>query len=333
MRIAVFLLMLGLSFPFTVHAEEASTDAFMPTSSVFRVRAQNPNGIVNIGSAVLVQPGKLVTNCHVTREARHIMVIRGSAAWNVESQFRDIEHDLCILAVPDVVGEVPGFAKASELKVGETVHALGYAGLSQLTFSYGEVIALHSYDGARIIQTSASFVLGESGGGLFDKQGHLVGIITFKARASGVFHFALPVEWVHAVLAMAESKVTVTIPEANKAFWERPSEEQPNFMRAASFESEKNWSRLLAFAQGWIEADTTNAGAWVAKSKALHYLNHEFEAVSAFLEAVRLDPSYTQDEYPLNVTYDDLDESTQARNLRTLLNPSRQFILMETKAH
>lgn len=330
MRIAVFLLMLGLSYS-TVATGDVSIHAFVPSSSVFTVRAQNPNGLVNIGSAVLVQPGKLVTNCHVTRDARHIMVIRGSAVWNVESQFRDVEHDLCILAVPDVVGEVPGFVNASELKVGETVHALGYAGRRQLAFSDGEVIALHPYDGARVIQTSASFALGESGGGLFDEQGRLVGIITFKAHAGGVFHFALPVEWVQAVLAMAESEVA--IPETNKAFWERPSEELPNFMRAASFESEKNWDRLLAFAQWWIEADSTNAGGWIAKSKALHHLNQEFEAVLAFQEATRLDPSYTQDEYQLNVTYDDLDQSIQARNMRALLNPSRQFILMETKAH
>jgi hypothetical protein len=324
MRIATVLLMLVFSPSLAVCAEVVPEKTFAQSSSIFRVRAQNPNGMVNYGSAVLVQPGKLVTNCHVTRDARQIRVMRGSAVWGVESQFRDVEHDLCILAVPDVVGEIPDLAQASELKVGETVYARGYQGGSHLTLSNGEVVALHPFDGARIIQTSASFTFGESGGGLFDDQGRLVGIITFKARAGGIFHFALPVEWIRAVLAAADSKVAQASPEADRAFWERPSEGQPYFMQAATFESEKNWSRLLVIAQGWIAADTRNAGAWGAKSKALHYLNHEFEAASALREAVRLDPSYTQNDPQLELTYDGSGTSDQVLNIRTSLNSAQQ---------
>ena len=323
MRITATLLMLGLLPSFAVWGEDTPANLFASGSTIFMVRAQDPDGRINYGSAVLVQPGKLVTNCHVTRQARHIVVIRGSAAWSVESQSRDIEHDLCILAVRDVVGDIPDFAKTSELNVGETVYALGYRGPGHPTLSDGEVVALHPYDGARVIQTSASFTFGESGGGLFDGQGRLVGIITFKTLAGGSFHFALPIEWVQAVLARSDNKTAMITPESGKAFWERPSEGQPNFMQAATFEAEKNWSGLLEFAQGWIEADTTNAGAWIAKSKALRYLNHEIEAASAFYEAVRFDPSYAQNEYQLELTHHNLNESDTVQNVRASFTPSQ----------
>ncbi len=279
MRIAAIVFLLGLLASFGANAEEVPAKSFVPGSSVFRVRAESPNGTINNGSAVLVAPGKLVTNCHVTRGASHIDVILGSTQRPVESQSRDTRHDVCILSVTGIVGEVPSLAKANDLKVGEAVHAVGYPGGGELTLSDGQIVALHNYDGANVIQTSASFTFGQSGGALFDEEGHLVGVITFKARAGGSFHFALPVEWVSAALDMT----VLGSPDeaAGKAFWERPSEEQPYFMRAASFEAEENWNKLLIFAQGWTEADTTNAEAWKAKSKALHYLNHDFEAVSA----------------------------------------------------
>jgi serine protease Do len=315
-RTATIVLLLGLSVSFGANAGDVPAKPFTPDSSVFKVLAENPNGTINIGSAVLVAPGKLVTNCHVTRAASRIDVIRGTMKCRVKFQSRDIQHDVCILSAPGVVGEVPGFAQANELKTGETVHAVGYPGGGKLTSSDGQIVALHHYDGANVIQISASFTLGQSGGGLFDEEGHLVGIITFKARAGGLFHFALPMEWVSGALAMSASGVSRLDQVADKAFWEHPSEEQPYFMQAASIEAEKHWSKLLIFAQGWTEADAANAGAWIAKGKALHHLNHDFEAASAFQEAVRLDPSYVQDRHQLQAVYRDRGGKILLRNMR-----------------
>lgn len=53
------------------------------------------------------------------------------------------------------------------------------------------IVGLHhcECDGGRVVQTSADFDRGASGGGLFDRQGRLVGILTFKASSGGNFHF------------------------------------------------------------------------------------------------------------------------------------------------
>jgi hypothetical protein len=55
----------------------------------------------------------------------------------------------------------------------------------------------------------------------------------------------------------------------------------------------------------------------------LHYLNHEFEAASAFHEAVRLDSSYAQNEYQLEPTHHDLNESVTVQNVRASFTQSR----------
>ena len=90
MRIAAIVLLLGISVSLGANAGDVPAKSFTPESSVFKVRAENPNGTINNGSAVLVAPGKLVTNCHVTRAANRIGVIRGTMKWRVESQSREI---------------------------------------------------------------------------------------------------------------------------------------------------------------------------------------------------------------------------------------------------
>jgi len=63
---------------------------------------------------------------------------------------------------------------------------------------------------------------------ILDRDGRLLGILTFKARAGGAYHFAVPVEWLAA-------KPDAT--EAEQAFWEGPRESQPYFLRALALES------------------------------------------------------------------------------------------------
>ena len=41
-------------------------------AAVFKLSAQDGTGKVKVGSAVLIAPGKLLTTCHVTREAESI---------------------------------------------------------------------------------------------------------------------------------------------------------------------------------------------------------------------------------------------------------------------
>ena len=54
---------------------------------------------------------------------------------------------------------------------GKPVYAVGVDADGGAAVPSGRVVALHDYDGAQVIQVSALFGYGSSGGGLFDEQG------------------------------------------------------------------------------------------------------------------------------------------------------------------
>ena len=233
---------------------------------MFKLRALDASGGVRLGSAVLVAPGRLVTNAHVSRGAQRIELAAPGRTWVVVAQSCNRRRDLCLLQVPGLAGAVAPLRPASELDVGEAVFAAGYPEGGRLVRSRGEVKALHAYDAGQVIQTSAAFDAGASGGGLFDGHGRLVGVISFKSRRGGNFHFALPAEWVAAALEVGADSEPPS--GAESAFWEEDGERMPRFLRAAALEAGGDWDRLLDFAANWMRAETHSPAPWHAAAMA-----------------------------------------------------------------
>ena len=144
---------------------------------------------------------------------------------------------------------------------GPKVYALGFPADRGFTVGTGEVVALHEFDGAEVLQVSAPFKYGASGGGLFDDEGRLVGILTLKARAGGAFHFAGPVAWL-------DGGVRSTPELGAMAFWQRSGDRLPYFLRAVSLEASGDWAELMALAREWTSREPGNRGAWNALAKA-----------------------------------------------------------------
>lgn len=250
-------------------AAEAAEGNFAQT--VLQLRARRADGSVHFGSAVLVALGRVITNCHVTRHAARIQLSRGGEEWIGKPEREDWLRDLCLLSVPEATGPVAVLG-GTGLAVGEPVSAVGYPGGGEQVLSEGQVKALHPHQGAHVIQGSAPFAEGASGGGLFDRQGRLVGILTFKSPRGGDFHFALPVEWVKEALAAAESGAPSAAAGDTTAFWQRTGPAQPYFLRAAACEAQRNWKGLLAVAREWRAQEPGNPQPWVAASKAARAL-------------------------------------------------------------
>lgn len=204
--------------------------------SVLRIEAAGARGYA-LGSGVAVAAGIVVTNCHVTRDAREIHVVRGGARWRVEAQAADVEHDLCLLRAPDVTARTVPLGRALALQTGQALLALGYTGGIEMSSSAGEVIELHRHDGAAVIQASSRFNSGASGGGLFDADGRLVGILTFRLRGGAAHYYAAPAEWVQRLLddpAPDAYRRVMPIEADRLPYWQRPCAAQPDFLRAAS---------------------------------------------------------------------------------------------------
>jgi S1-C subfamily serine protease len=170
--------------------------------SVWRVRTYDKEGLpLAMGSAVVVGPERLVTNCHVLRRASRFVVARDKQTVPGTLELWDTARDLCQIKAA-IGADVPAvvLADSAKLAVGQNVYALGSPEGLELTLSAGLLSSLRrdSADRLTMIQTSAPISPGSSGGGLFDEQGRLVGLTTMisAARNAQNLNFALPAGWI-----------------------------------------------------------------------------------------------------------------------------------------
>jgi hypothetical protein len=158
--------------------------------------------VVSQGSAVLIAPGRFVTNCHVLERGKNFVVSRREDKVIERVLLVSFEKgkDLCEL---DLAQLKPGFDKPAgiappdSLHIGETVFAIGSPRGMELTISNGIVSGFREATGGmKLIQTTAPFSPGSSGGGLFDDQGRLVGITTLVAKDSQNLNFAISAQYI-----------------------------------------------------------------------------------------------------------------------------------------
>ncbi len=313
-----FLFLLLLTLPaLGAHTAENGTQPDS-TAAVYRIQGLG-GGLVTDGSAVLIAPGRLLTACHVTRRAKSIRVGREVLQWPAYPAYTDTEHDLCILDVPALSAAKPATIRPTEnLQLGDAVVAAGYPRGAKLSVSSGQIKGLHEHNGARVLQVSAPFDYGQSGGALFDTAGRLIGIIGFKVVAGGNFHFVLPVAWAgEQIPGQAASKSAGS--SDGPAFWQRADKELPKFLFAASLEADRNWNALEGVAQDWVAADQANPAAWHCLGRALVKLKRGPAAAEAFARAAELqypepapEPSYNT----IRVAYFSEPDPTSVASIR-----------------
>lgn len=185
--------------------------------SVVQVRASAGPGKLLFGSGVVVGPDRVITNCHVVRTARKVGVSKGPDLFPAVAEQADTRHDLCLLVTPGIPFPIAGLGKTEGLSVGQPLYFYGYPRAIGISFSEGKVEALHALDGGSVIETSANFTLGASGGGLFDGSGKLVGLATFLSSRHAGGYYAVPAEWIAGLAAREARRIE---PLQGLSFWE-----------------------------------------------------------------------------------------------------------------
>lgn len=262
-------------------------------TGVLKVEVSSEAGGYSLGTAVSVAPGRFLTNCHVTRHARAIAVLHEGTRWPVTGESSDVELDLCLLEVPGLADVEPvRLGSARGLHVGHPVAALGYARGLGLQARTGVIQALHPLHGSVVIQSTAPFSGGASGGGLFNENGELVGILTFRLPGADGYFFATPVDWIAPRIASTGTFAMVAPLAGPAAYWARPPAQLPYFMQAASLEAGADWGALVAFAGKWADAERGNAEPWFERGEACEHLGRDDDALAAYRQAVVLDPAF-----------------------------------------
>jgi len=191
---AVFFIGILVILPVLAHALSSSRVFDKVKNSVVVVKVLDPQGeVISLGSGVLLPSGRVATNCHVVKRGATYEVGRGKQLVSAFLYSEDLGKDICVLAGKRINGKPALLGKAADLKVGDTVYAVGAPLGLELSLSEGIVAQLRG-GSPPLIQTTAALSFGSSGGGLFDREGRLVGITTFQVRGGQSLNFGLPVE-------------------------------------------------------------------------------------------------------------------------------------------
>lgn len=266
------------------------------STRVVKVVVTRQDGAVELGSAVSLAGERMVTNCHVLRAAARIEVIAEGRTRPARAVRRDAYRDLCFIDVPGYRASPLALVEPDATHVGMAVVAVGFSG-GEFAVSRGDVVGLHRCECAveRVIQTSAPFDRGASGGGLFDSQGRLVGILTFKARAGGDFHFALPAGWLREI-----ANGTLEAISEGATFWEQPGKVSAYFLTACDLGAKQRWQTLSQLANDWTGQEPNNPEAWMALGRAYQGMSLREPALRAFQRVIQLDARHAGAESALH---------------------------------
>lgn len=319
---ALSLLACGTARPADVRPEgepDAATLARL-AHSVLRVEAAAPGSRLRIGSGVVVAEGRVVTSCHVTRQARALSVGQGGARWPARLLSPQPARDLCLLAVEGLPAPAVPLGSVARLQVGDPLLALGFTGGAGLHVSAGRVVALHRWDGSRVIRSSSGFTSGASGGGLFDARHELVGILTFRLRGGESHYFAAPADWLRDPPALTASAPEPAAAPSAPGFWEQAGEARPTFLQAAALEQTGQWQALAALAGRWARESPDEAEAPYLEGVAEEALGHPEQALAAWRRSLELDPGFHRSWLRLAPLYRRLGRESEARRALTTLH-------------
>lgn len=157
------------------------------------------------GSGVVVAPGKVVTNCATLARAKILQVRHTNVILEARLEFLDVERDLCQLDVRNLGAPSAEIGSTQGLRVGQRVYAIAVDG-RDIAITDGVISSFRDADsGARTMQITTRTFKGSGGGGLFDSDGRLIGVVASQLRKPQ--NFAVPADWISEVPSRAKEQL------------------------------------------------------------------------------------------------------------------------------
>ena len=211
MRLLIPAIVLAGVFAATnsIAAESPTTESIIADAmpAIVSIRADTPDGVAS-GTGFLVDPsGVVVTNLHVIEGATRVSIKLHSGEQHTQIRVAsfDQERDLAILRFPGFGLPVIALGNSDSVNVGASVLAIGNPLGLEESVTMGIVSSIRTEkNGTRVIQTDTAISPGNSGGPLIDKNGDVIGVVTFKIRGGENLNFAIPINYVRALLSFEE---------------------------------------------------------------------------------------------------------------------------------
>ena len=250
LTLLVFSLNLYSATPVENKNKRLNELSFSLNPSIVKVHTANKQGNHGVGSGVVVAKDHVVTNCHVIADAKGIHVTKYGVSYPPYALLADWKHDLCILKFEYLKLKPVNLGSNDKLQYETEVFGKNYGGNTVKPHTaVGAVKGIFDLNGYKIIQSSAWFSMGASGGGLFNDKGELIGITTFKTPGLGSF-YSVPVEVIKRLLA-GNNDISITT-AAESPFWDAPEKKLPFFMQVVGPIKKENWVKLKKISIEWI---------------------------------------------------------------------------------
>lgn len=170
-----------------------------------------------LGSGVIIENGKIVTNIHVISGAKYGYALKNESddKMHISGYLAlDNENDLALLSVPEIQTLKPIDLDTILPEIGESIFAAGNPkGLSG-TFSEGIVSSIRQFEGDQLIQISAPISPGSSGGAIVNSKGYLIGIAVGGIENGQNLNFAIPSKYIkHLIERESDNIVSLNIPK------------------------------------------------------------------------------------------------------------------------
>ena len=288
------------------------------SSHVVKVQVALTNGGYGLGSGVVIAKDQVVTNCHVVANAVSVTVNTNGRNYIASGLKPDWHHDLCILKVADIDAPFATIGSSEKLKHEKPVYSVGFASFSPRPNGTSSFVkGLFAMDDSVVIRASNTFRLGDSGGGMFDESGKLVGIITVKSPGRDAFYYNMPVEWVQALM----NKPTQSIASASELpFWAESADKWPFFMRVVQPLKTENWAELNTIASAWFENEPNNSEALFYRAVAEYSLKNPSLAQADFNRVIAKNSNNSSALYYLGLIAEEAGKHLEALNMVAMLD-------------
>ncbi len=239
---------------------------------VFILEVLNEKGeAFSYHTAVLIEADTLATQCESVQGAPSLQLRQGTEIYPTQIARTVFLH-------------APGVG-ASGVKLrddtppaGTPVYAVSNALGLGIGITSGVVSGVRAAQGEIFIQHTAAIAPGSEGGGLFDTEGRLLGLISYRQRDGQNVNFAIPAQWLKEISQRAASA------DAAEA-WR---------VKALDLERSAKWDDLAAHAMAWSKALADSTEAWLWLGSAQTQRRDWPAAELAYREALRHEPSTIQ---------------------------------------
>lgn len=281
----VFVLFHGAS-----NAEPSSELVYQLKASVVKVHVATSSGGHGVGTGVVVGKDLVATNCHVLANAVGAKITKFGDSFTPDALKADWKHDVCILRFQFLDMKPVKLGDSEALKYEQAIFSIGFpGGPPRPQTTQGKIKALYPLDDSQILRTDASFVMGASGSPVFDNDGKLIAISTFKSPGHDAYFYNVPVKWVKALLSAPE---TESLKTDISPFWDAPEEQRPFFMRVVLPYQNNRWLDVKKISQEWVSNEPDSPEALFYAGVAEENLGDLSKANQYFQQVLSLHPQH-----------------------------------------